>query len=51
MSSEAFEIVIDRSEKDLFDLVRSRYTQSPACASELRRQPENLPQGGPRNAV
>ena len=43
VSCEAFEIIMDRLEKDWFDLVRSNYIYFPAFAPELCRQTKNLP--------
>jgi len=43
VSYETFEIIMDRLEKDWFDLVRFHHTKSPAFAPELCRQTKNLP--------
>jgi len=43
VSYETFEIIMDRLEKDWFDLVRFHHPQFPAFASELCRQTKNLP--------
>jgi len=43
VSCETFEIVMDRLEKDWFDLVRSNHTHFPEFVPELCRQTKNLP--------
>ena len=43
VSCETFEVIMDRLEKDWFDLVRFSHSPSPVFVPELCRQTKNLP--------